>query len=134
MMITRCGSRTCPKRRRRKGNSNFSSHQTMTKPDRKALPVKLTGRLPAGYGRLLGEIKARIRSAQYEALRAVNKELVALYWDIGRVITKRQIAGAHGDAVVKRLAFDLQQEFPAVVGFSWGNLFNMSRFYVAYCN
>jgi hypothetical protein len=36
------------------------------------------------------EVKERIRSAQYEALKAVNKELVGLYWDIGRMIVERQ--------------------------------------------
>ena len=42
------------------------------------------------YDALLGEVRERIRSAQYEALRAVNKELVGLYWDIGRMIVERQ--------------------------------------------
>ena len=45
------------------------------------------------YPRLLTEIKERIRSAQYEALKAVNKELVGLYWDIGRIIVERQEIG-----------------------------------------
>src|SRR6266404_5950645 len=101
----------------------------MTELTKKSSSLKMVNRLPTDYGKLLREIKARIRSAQYEALKAVNKELVALYWDVGRVITERQIVGAHGDAVVKRLAFDLQKEFPGVAGFSWRNLFNMSRFY-----
>jgi hypothetical protein len=48
------------------------------------------------YARLLAEIKERIRSAQYDALRAVNKELVALYWDLGRVICERQADGTVG--------------------------------------
>jgi predicted nuclease of restriction endonuclease-like (RecB) superfamily len=84
------------------------------------------------YGRLLAEIKQRVRSAQYEALRAVNKELVTLYWDIGRMIVERQAAGLHGEAVVKQLAQDLQREFPGLRGFSWRNLFNMSEFFLAY--
>lgn len=84
------------------------------------------------YGRLLAAIKERVRSAQYEALRAVNKELVALYWDIGRMIVERQAAGLHGEAVVKQLAEDLQREFPEVRGLSWRNLFNMSGFFLAY--
>jgi DUF1016 N-terminal domain len=42
------------------------------------------------YPVLLAEVKARIQSAQYAALRAVNKELVGLYWDIGRLIVERQ--------------------------------------------
>jgi hypothetical protein len=42
------------------------------------------------YRALLGEIKERIRSAQYAAVRAVNLELLSLYWDIGRLIDQRQ--------------------------------------------
>lgn len=84
------------------------------------------------YGRLLADIKERVRSAQYEALRAINRELVALYWDIGRMISEYQAAGAHGDAVVKQLALDLQGEFPGIMGFSWRNLFYMSEFFSAY--
>ena len=52
--------------------------------------------LPKGYTALLAEVKERIRAAQYEALRAVNKELVALYWDIGRDIVNRRYGGAAG--------------------------------------
>lgn len=90
---------------------------------------KITG---SEYGRLLAEVKERVRSAQYEALRAVNRELVALYWDVGRMIVERQAAGLHGEAVVKQLAEDLQRAFPQVRGLSWRNLFNMSEFFRAY--
>ena len=38
---------------------------------------------PGNYGELLVQVKQRVRSAQYEALKAVNKELIALYWAIG---------------------------------------------------
>ena len=88
--------------------------------------------IPEDYASLLAEVKERVRAAQYDALKAVNKELVALYWDIGRMVTERQAAGAHGAAVVKRLAADLQLEFPGIIGFSWRNLFNMSEFFTAY--
>lgn len=42
------------------------------------------------YLRFLKEIKERISSAQYDALRAVNKELIDLYWDIGKAIVEKQ--------------------------------------------
>ena len=42
--------------------------------------------LQEDYGDLLLEVKARVGAAQYEALKAVNKELVILYWDIGRIM------------------------------------------------
>jgi hypothetical protein len=51
------------------------------------------------YAILLAEVKERVRAAQYDALKAVNKELVALYWDIGRMTTERQAAGVHGTAL-----------------------------------
>jgi len=84
------------------------------------------------YGALLREIKARIRSAQYAALRAVNRELIQLYWDIGRLIVERQAGETWGRSVVQNLAKDLQAEFPGVTGFSAPNLYKMRQFYAAY--
>ena len=106
--------------------------QTRTQPVSAKLVPAVRDIPGSEYGRLLAEIKERVRSAQYEALRAVNKELVALYWDIGRMIVERQAAGLHGEAVVKQLAGDLRREFPEVRGLSWRNLFNMSEFFLAY--
>jgi len=88
--------------------------------------------LPADYAVLLGEIKERVRTAQYAALRAVNRELVGLYWDIGRMIVGRQEGKSWGKAVVERLATDLRTEFPGVGGFSASNLWRMKGFYEAY--
>ncbi|KAF0125963.1 MAG: hypothetical protein FD189_1954 [Elusimicrobia bacterium] len=86
----------------------------------------------ADYGSLLSEIKSRVREAQYAALRAVNKELVGLYWDIGRLIVERQKSEGWGRGVVERLAKDLQAEFPGVRGFSAPNLWFMRQIYRAY--
>ena len=88
--------------------------------------------LPADYVSLLEEVKARVRVAQYAALKTVNKELVGLYWDIGRLIAERQIDSTHGDAVVERLTRDLQAEFPGLAGFSRRNVFYMREFYLLY--
>lgn len=86
------------------------------------------------YPGLLAEIKERVRSAQYEALKAVNKELVSLYWDIGRIIVERQETEGWGKSVVQRLSSDLRQEFPDVRGFSAQNLWYMRQFYSEYHN
>lgn len=95
---------------------------------------KLSKQLPADYAVLLAEVKERVRSAQYEALKAVNKELVALYWDIGKLIAERQNREGWGKSVVERLANDLQNEFPGVKGFSVQNLWYMRQFYLEYCD
>lgn len=88
--------------------------------------------LPGDYAALLAEIKARVRAAQYDALRAVNKELVSLYWDIGRMIVERQSDAAHGAAIAEQLASDLRMEFPGMGGYSRRNIFYMREFFLAY--
>lgn len=84
------------------------------------------------YGQLLAEVKERVRSAQYIALRAANRELVSLYWDIGRLIVDRQADEGWGKSVVERLAVDLRQEFPGMAGFSASNLWRMKLFFENY--
>ena len=87
---------------------------------------------PAEYAVLLGEIKERIRSAQYAALKAVNTEHIGLYWDIGQMIEARQRGETWGKAVVQKLARDLRDEFPGIGGFSASNLWRMRSFYLVY--
>ena len=88
--------------------------------------------IPLDYSNTLEEIKTRVRAAQYEALKAVNRELIALYWDIGRIIVTRQENQGWGRSVVERLAADLQQEFPGITGFSARNIWYMRGFYLCY--
>ena len=84
------------------------------------------------YAALLQKLKERIRSAQYDALKAVNKELIALYWDIGKIIVERQEKEGWGKSVVEQLARDLQKEFPGTLGFSARNIWYMRNFFVLY--
>lgn len=69
---------------------------------------------------------------QIKAAVSVNKELIALYWDLGRMIADRQAKGKWGDSIVNMLAFDLRREFPNMRGFSRTNLFNIRQWYVFY--
>ena len=87
---------------------------------------------PVDYAQLLAEVKERIRSAQYAALKAVNTELVGLYWDLGRMIVERQEQAGWGKSVVERLSQDLRREFPGVAGFSVQNLWYMRQFHMEY--
>ena len=89
-------------------------------------------KLDEHYNRLLASVKERIRKAQYNALKAVNKELIALYWDLGRMIVDRQRKHGWGKAIVENLAEDLRKEFPGIQGFSVQNLWYMRQFYMEY--
>lgn len=90
-------------------------------------PVALTP-VPQGYAEWLAELKERIHSAQQRAALAVNRELVLLYWNIGRDILARQEQQGWGAKVIDRLAHDLRQAFPQMKGFSPRNLKYMRAF------
>jgi predicted nuclease of restriction endonuclease-like (RecB) superfamily len=83
---------------------------------------------PTGYTAWLNELKTRIHGAQQRAALAVNRELVLLYWQIGRDILGRQAAQGWGSKVIERLAHDLRTAFPEMKGFSRANLMYMRAF------
>ena len=84
------------------------------------------------YQQFVTDVKLRIRQAQYQALKAVNKEQIQLYWEIGRLIVERQQQHGWGKSIVDTLAHELQAEFAGVGGFSARNLWYMRRFYSEY--
>ncbi len=84
------------------------------------------------YPAFLAALKERILHARTSAARAVNRELILLYWDIGRSIVEKQQAAGWGESVIDRLSSDLQDTFPHTTGFSPRNLRDMKRFYLAY--
>ncbi|WP_075557822.1 PDDEXK nuclease domain-containing protein [Parabacteroides timonensis] len=84
------------------------------------------------YSLFLYEVKSRIRSAQYEAMKAVNKEMISLYWELGRRIYEQQNLLDWGRSVVENLSKDIQKEFPGIKGFGTSNLWDMARFYKEY--
>jgi predicted nuclease of restriction endonuclease-like (RecB) superfamily len=84
------------------------------------------------YKSFLIKIKQRIAASQYAALRAVNKELIALYWDLGKRIVEQQERFGWGRSIVESLAKDLQKEYPGMKGFSSQNLWYMRQFYLNY--
>jgi len=95
------------------------------KNDRKPMAEPLA---PDTYGQFLADLKRRIRTAQLRASIAVNRELVLLYWQIGRDILDRQQRENWGAKVIDRLAADLKGAFPDMKGFSPRNLKYMRRF------
>ncbi len=88
--------------------------------------------VPQGYQELLGDLKERIRSAQIRAALSVNRELIGLYWQIGRAISERQETHGWGTQVIDRLSADLRHAFPEMKGFSPRNLRYMRAFATAY--
>ena len=84
------------------------------------------------YTAFVADIKVRITSARLNAARAVNSELVGLYWDIGAAIREKQAVQGWGDGVVERLATDLKRAFPGTTGFSVASLWRMRQLHEVY--
>ena len=91
------------------------------------MPISLT-QPPAGYADWLLDLKGRIHASQQRATLAVNRELVLLYWQIGRDILTRQAEQGWGAKVIERLVHDLREAFPEMKGFSRANLMYMRSF------
>ena len=83
------------------------------------------------YPQFLDNIKEHIRHAQYEAMKVVNQQIIALYWEIGKSIAEKQLLG-WGKSIVENLSKDIQIEFPGIKGFSSRNIWYMVQFYTEY--
>lgn len=90
------------------------------------------GGLPRHYLATLEYLKGRIRQARSKTILSVNRELIRLYWDIGRLILEKQNHQGWGGKVVERLASDLGAAFPDMRGFSPRNLLFMRSFAAAF--
>jgi predicted nuclease of restriction endonuclease-like (RecB) superfamily len=95
--------------------------------EREGPPAALTKR-PTGYTEWLTDLKARIHAAQQRAALAVNRELLQLYWQVGRDILDRQALEGWGAGIVDQVSADLRAAFPEMKGFSRSNLKYMRAF------
>ena len=84
------------------------------------------------YNTLLRHIKQRVAQAQQRAIYSANEEMLRMYWDIGEMLTKSQLADGWGQKTLERLSVDLKNEFPAIKGFSVRNMQCMMQFYNEY--
>ena len=78
---------------------------------------------------LILELKDRVLKAQLRAHRAVNTELIKLYWEIGKSLSDRQQSEKWGSKYLEQVSKDLKAEFPGMKGFSRRNLEYMRKFY-----
>ena len=77
------------------------------------------------YNEIFQNIKNEILSSQYHAMQAINKELIYMYWHIGKIILNNS---EWGNKFIDNLSIDLKLEFPDIKGFSIRNLKNMKKF------
>ena len=85
--------------------------------------------LDKSYVTVVESIKEQIRCAKHKAILNVNKEMLILYWNIGKIINENS---TWGSKFLKNLSIEIKREFPLTKGFSVSNLKNMARFYREY--
>ena len=95
-------------------------------------PVAPFDHTSRSYVELLDSLRSRIQQARTKAALSVNRELVLLYWAIGRQIAEAQNREGWGTSMIDRLAHDLQSSLPSNRGLSPRNLWRMRAFYLAY--
>jgi predicted nuclease of restriction endonuclease-like (RecB) superfamily len=88
----------------------------------------MTKTLDESYVQFIANLKNQIQIARVKAHLAVNRELVLLYFKIGKEILRMQEIEGWGSKIIEKVSQDLRQEFPDMTGLSRANLFYMRRF------
>ena len=86
--------------------------------------------VPEGFG----EVVSIIQNARNRALRAVNAELIRMYWDVGEYLSRLCEGTAYGDKVIDSVAEYVAEQCPGIKGFNRIGLYRMKRFYETYCD
>src|SRR4249919_341714 len=86
------------------------------------------------YSKFVQKVKQQILESRYNAARLVNKELLLLYYNIGKMLHEKIKQAKWGDKVLQNISADLQKELPGLRGFSFRNLKNMRKFFEAYAS
>jgi predicted nuclease of restriction endonuclease-like (RecB) superfamily len=86
----------------------------------------------SGYSAVLINIKNKIQTAQHRAILSANKEMLHLYWEIGRLLSEKQTEEGWGAKILRKLSSDIRNELPDQKGFSERNLKLMTQFFREY--
>lgn len=78
------------------------------------------------------EIISIIDSARSRALKAVNAELIQMYWDVGQYLSVLCAKASFGDKVIDEIAAYITETSPQIKGFNRRGLYRMKQFYETY--
>ena len=80
------------------------------------------------------EIAAIIDRSRERVFRSVNRELIDMYWEIGRYIGEKVKSDKWGKSIVKEFADFVQMNYEGIGGFSPQNIWRMKQFYETYAD
>jgi predicted nuclease of restriction endonuclease-like (RecB) superfamily len=85
------------------------------------------------YISFISDLKNQIKTSQVKAVLAVNRELILLYFKIGKAILEKETKEGWGTKITERISRDLQKSFPKMKGLSHSNIRYMKRFAEEIC-
>jgi len=94
--------------------------------------IRMSDKLIMSNASAFNEVISIIDSARESAFRAVNRELINMYWDIGEYVSRRVSEGGWGKSVVKEFSDFIQARYVGIRGFSPQNIWRMKQFYETY--
>ena len=95
-------------------------------------PIEKSAFSASEYAKTLADLKHQIQESRIRAVVSVNRELIALYWKTGQIISEKEKEGGWGAKVISKLSKDLRESFSDMKGLSPRNLLYMRQFYDAY--
>ena len=86
------------------------------------------------YNNAVQLIKQAILHNQLEAAKAVNQQMLALYYGVGKYVSENTRHGTWGTGAIENISQQLQREMPGLRGFSATNIKKMRLFYEEWAN
>ena len=87
---------------------------------------------PSSYARFLDHVKQDIQESQLRAAMSITKEVIGLYWRIGKTLAEKAFLESWGSKTIEKIAKDLNSSFPGISCFSHRNLKFMRQFADSY--
>ena len=81
------------------------------------------------YNDAVQQIKSAILESQLETARAANKQMLSLYYAIGKFVSENSRKGTWGTGAISMISAQLRRELPGLRGFSASNIKNMRQFF-----
>lgn len=81
------------------------------------------------YNEAVQQIKSAILQCQLEAAKAVNRQMLALYYGIGKFVSDNTRKDVWGTGAIEAISEQLRRELPGLRGFGVSNIKNMRQFY-----
>lgn len=81
------------------------------------------------YNKAVQLIKSAILQNQLEAAKAVNRQMLALYYGVGKYVSDNTRKGVWGTGAIETISEQLRRELPGLRGLGVSNIKNMRQFY-----